>query len=225
IVNGTFPQGLGEPMNIIISAESDSEVLVHSADNGGFLNLMLSTFLASECLGQHLGDTQAANLGESSGNVTQVEELRWDFNDPYLGTCRESFEGGLHARYWIQNSTGAYFIATSVEMNAESGHDIILDGYNLGRDFLAGNLTGQSIPTLNVSNSSTFSGVSTFANYTYQTDVKYVSGLLPYAADMINHYLTVESSDRPPIDGLVAVLTVKIISKPPSSVIHLLCSC
>jgi len=41
IVNGTYPAGLGEPLNVIISAESDPAVLVRSPDNGGFLNYML----------------------------------------------------------------------------------------------------------------------------------------------------------------------------------------
>lgn len=41
VVEGTFPAGLGEPLNVILSAESDKEVLVRSLDNGGFLNYML----------------------------------------------------------------------------------------------------------------------------------------------------------------------------------------
>lgn len=40
-VNNTFPAGLGEPLNIILSGDSDDDVLVQSADNGGFLNYML----------------------------------------------------------------------------------------------------------------------------------------------------------------------------------------
>jgi hypothetical protein len=41
-----------------------------------------------------------------------------------------------------------------------------------------GNVTGTMIPLQSVTNQSTFSGQSSFGNYTYQTDVTYVSGLL-----------------------------------------------
>ena len=41
IVNGTYPAGLGEPLNVILSAESDAAVLETSLDHGGFLNFML----------------------------------------------------------------------------------------------------------------------------------------------------------------------------------------
>jgi hypothetical protein len=50
--------------------------------------------------------------------------------------------------------------------------------YDLGRDYLVGNLTGTQVESSNVTNSSTFSGQASFDNYTYQTNVKYVSGLL-----------------------------------------------
>jgi hypothetical protein len=69
----------------------------------------------------------------------------------------ETFDGGLHLRYWIQNNTGAYFMAVSEEMDLSSGHDIVPNGwaklpalatspgltfrYNHGRDHLVGNLT------------------------------------------------------------------------------------
>lgn len=41
IVNGTYPPGLGEPLNVIISGDSDPEVLVDSTFKGGFQNYML----------------------------------------------------------------------------------------------------------------------------------------------------------------------------------------
>jgi hypothetical protein len=90
--------------------------------------MISSAQLGEECLGQHLGSDQEANLGDGQSNVTEVEELRWNFGDPYIGTCRETFDGGLHLRYWIQNNTGAYFMAVSVEMDLASGHDIIRNG-------------------------------------------------------------------------------------------------
>ncbi|OXG40416.1 hypothetical protein C359_03232 [Cryptococcus neoformans Bt120] len=217
IVNGTYPAGMGEPLNVILSGDSDAEVLVKSVDDGGFLNYMLSAGLGEECLGQHLGADQEANLGDGLGNVTEVEELRYNYGNPYIGTCQETFNGGLHLRYWIQNTTGAYFMAVSVEKSLTEGHDIVVNGYNIGRDELVGNLTGQSIDTRTLSNTSTLSGSATYSNYTYQTDVQYVSGLLKNSSDGINHYLTVEEEGHPAIDGLVAVLTVKITDRPASS--------
>ncbi|GFZ44107.1 hypothetical protein JCM24511_01828 [Saitozyma sp. JCM 24511] len=217
IVNGTYPAGLGEPLNVILSANSDKDVLVKSTDNGGFLNYMLSTQLGEECLGQHLGSDQEANLGDGQGNVTEIEELRWNYGNPYVGTCEETFNGGLHLRYWTQNTTGAYFLAVSVEKDLAAGHDIVVDGYNIGRDYLVGNLTGTTVPSRNVTNQTTYSGSTTYNNYTYQTDVQYVSGLLQNTSDGINHYLTVQTSQYPAIDGLVAVLTVKITSRPKTS--------
>ncbi|WVW83712.1 hypothetical protein I302_105733 [Kwoniella bestiolae CBS 10118] len=217
IVNGTYPAGLGEPLNVILSADSDKEVLVKSTDKGGFLNYMLVAGLGEECLGQHLGSIQEANLGDSQGNVSEVEELRYNYGNPYIGTCQETFNGGLHLRYWIQNTTNAYFLAVSVEMDLNSGHDIVRNGYNIGRDQLVSNLTGTNIVTEDLTNTSTFSGTGTYMNYTYQTDVQYVPGLLKNSSDDINHYITVEENGQPAIDGLVAVLTVKITGRPPSS--------
>ena len=54
----------------------------------------------------------------------------------------------------------------------------MLGRYNIGRDQVVGNLTGTTIEPRTVTNQSTFSGSTSFANYTYQTDVAYVSGLL-----------------------------------------------
>ncbi len=84
--------------------------------------------MGQECLGQHLGGAQEANLGDGLGNASEVEELRWNFGNPYIGTCKETFDGGLHLRYWVQNTTGAYFLAVSVEESLTNGHDIVRDG-------------------------------------------------------------------------------------------------
>lgn len=37
----TFPAGLGEPLNVIISANSDAEVLKDQEDDGGLRNYFL----------------------------------------------------------------------------------------------------------------------------------------------------------------------------------------
>lgn len=96
------------------------------------------------------------------------------------------------------------------------GHGIVPDGYNLGRDWLIGNATAQSslIPTTELTNGTTYSGQTTASNYTYSTSVQYVSGLASNTSDGINHADTVSADGAPASDGLVAVLTVKILSKP-----------
>lgn len=174
-----------------------------------------SVHLSTQCLGAKFGAPQHANL-DGHTNVSEIQTLRWNYGDPYIGSCRETFEGGQHLRYWSQNSTGAIFMAVSVEMALDKGHDIIRNGYNAGRDFLVGNVTGMAWPfdTRNVTNATTFSGETRFRNYTYHTDVHYVSGLLANSSDNINHYITVEDDGQPAIDGLVAVLTVKITDRP-----------
>lgn len=111
---------------------------------------------------------------------------------------------------------------------------------------MVGNLTGTQIPTLNLTNTSTFSGQSQYNNYTYQTEVKYVSGLLKNSSgefdimpaeiaqltwqtisttisrrlqlvkrrQAMTDSFSVEDNGLPAIDGLVAVLTVKIMDRP-----------
>jgi len=147
-VQGTFPAGLGEPINMIISGTSDSRVLKNQMENGGLLNYLQSVGFDGECLGQHLGGDQQADLGDGNGIVNQTSVLRWNYGDPQLGTCKETFDGGNHLRYWIQNgpkaNTGAIFMAVSYEQPASDGHDIVFNGYNLGRDEFIGNATAMS---------------------------------------------------------------------------------
>ncbi|KAI5451747.1 hypothetical protein NCC49_001394 [Naganishia albida] len=219
IANNTNPPGLGEPLNTILSAESDARVLDVNIEKGGFLNYMLATSLGEECLGQHYGDYQMANLGDGNGNTTEMEVLRWNYGDIYIGTCRETFNGGLHLRYWRQNHTGAYFMAVSEELDLSKNHLIAPNGYNLGRDHLVGNLTNQEtvVPTLNLTNTSTYVGSRSWNNYTYETSVKYISSLMDNSSEGVNHPDSVAIDGRPAIDGLVAVLTVKVTAVPPSS--------
>lgn len=107
------------------------------------------------------------------------------------------------ARYVLKYITSPYtFILTS-----------------LLRDWLVGNATAQSsiIDTSAISNTSTFSGSTQYGGYTYQTSVQYVSGLLPNTSVGINHNLTVSVNGVPACDGLVALLDVKITTKPAGS--------
>ncbi|BEI79945.1 hypothetical protein CcaverHIS002_0104740 [Cutaneotrichosporon cavernicola] len=215
VVNNTYPPGMGEPLNVIVSANSDPAVLKDSLYDGGFQNYMLSVHLSTQCLGAQFGAPQQANL-DGHTNVSEIQTLRYNYGDPYIGSCRETFDGGQHLRYWKQNGTGAIFMAVSIEMELAKGHDIIRNGYNAGRDFLVGNITNLTEPLdgRNLTNTSTFTGSTMFRNYTYQTDVRYVNGLLRNSSDDINHYITVEDDGLPAIDGLVAVLTVSITDRP-----------
>jgi hypothetical protein len=84
------------------------------------------------------------------------------------------------------------------------------------RDWLIGNITGNFVQTLNVTNATTFTGTTKWANYTYETDITYVSGLLQNTNNAINHNITVGATTNA-VDGLVAVLQVKITGTPPKS--------
>ena len=103
--------GVGEPLNVIISGLSSTDVLtddgiINYARSIGlwvhppgfhpqFLNYRSSS---TECFGIHLGDPQSANLGDGHGWVNQTIELRSDYGDADAGTCLESLIGGNHFR-------------------------------------------------------------------------------------------------------------------------------
>lgn len=141
-----------------------------------------------------------ADLHDGRGMQPEVGLKRWTFEDDYLGTCIQTFDGGLHFRYFVQNISqvtresagGAIFLAVSEEHDLTKNHDIVFDGYNLGRDYLVGNLTQQQIQTKSsVSNSSTggldrvtaidpsieYQGNKVFEGITYRTSVRYHAGL------------------------------------------------
>lgn len=222
-VNNTYPAGQSEPVNVILLGTSDSAVLVDQSNNGGLRNYYLSLGFSSECLGQHEGSDQAVNLGDGHGYLNETAVIRWDYGDPSLGTCKETIEGGNHFRYWVQDGpsadSGAVFMALSYEKPIAAQHDIVVNGYNLARDWLVGNATAQSslIDTPTVSNTSTYSGLTQSGGYTYQTSVQYVSGLLPNTSIGINHNYTVGVDGVPACDGLVALLDVKITARPAGS--------
>ncbi|KAJ7250060.1 hypothetical protein B0H12DRAFT_1019418 [Mycena haematopus] len=214
---GTFPPA-GEPLNIIIAGTSDPAVLVDQEKDGGFRNFFLSVGFASECLGQHEGAPQTANLGDGNGFLNETNELRWDYGNAALGTCQETVQGGNHFRYWTQvgkgADSGAYFLATSYELPIAQGHNIVVNGYNLGRDWLIGNITGSPINSSAVTNTTTFSGTTSSAGFTYASTISYVSGLLANSSAGVNHADTVGVNGQTAVDGLVAVVTISITAKP-----------
>ncbi|KIK55595.1 hypothetical protein GYMLUDRAFT_230956 [Collybiopsis luxurians FD-317 M1] len=179
--------GLGEPLNVIISGLSSSGVL----SEDGFINYAQAIGFSTECLGIHLGGPQSANLGDGNGFVNQTTELRQDFGDPALGTCLESLIGGNHLRLYIQNgpehNTGALFLAVSQEEDAADSHDIVPDGYDIGRDALVAAALG----------------TTSFGGTTYSTTAQNLTGLLAPGSAGVNHDIAT--------DGITTLLTVTIV--------------
>ncbi|EJD03385.1 uncharacterized protein FOMMEDRAFT_146952 [Fomitiporia mediterranea MF3/22] len=180
--------GLGEPLNVIISGLSSSDVLT----DDGFLNFARSLGFSNECLDIHLGDPQSANLGDGNGSVNQTIELRMDFGNSEVGTCLESLTGGNHLRMFRQNgpaaNSGALFLAVSQEENVFEHHTISPDGYDKGRDSLVSTATA---------------GQTSFDGVTYSSTSSDITGLLTAGTAGINHDIA--------IDGIVKLLTVTIV--------------
>ncbi|OCH93117.1 hypothetical protein OBBRIDRAFT_885759 [Obba rivulosa] len=178
--------GLGEPLNVIISGLSSPAVLTES----GVVNFARAIGFSEECLDIHLGAPQSANLGDGNGFVNQTIELRQDFGNAELGTCLESLIGGNHFRVYVQNGSladsGALFLAVSQEENVTTGHTIAPDGYDVGRDLL----------------SSAAIGTTSFDGVTYSTTAENITGLMPAGSTGVNHGIAV--------DGIVTLLTVTI---------------
>ncbi|OBZ65671.1 hypothetical protein A0H81_14369 [Grifola frondosa] len=183
--NATFG---GEPMNVIISGLSSPDVLT----DDGVLNFVRAIGFSTECLGLHLGNPQSANLGDGDGLVNQTIGLREDFGSSALGTCLESAIGGNHLRVFRQNGpqadSGALFLAVSKEQPASKHHDIVPDGYNVGRDDLVSRAVG----------------TKGFGGIFYDIQARNITGLMPAGSDGINHGIGV--------DGIVTLLTVTIQS-------------
>ncbi|KAH7871492.1 uncharacterized protein C8R40DRAFT_558070 [Lentinula edodes] len=179
--------GLGEPLNVIISGLSSPGVLTES----GFENYAKAIGFSTECLGIHIGGPQSANLGDGNGFVNQTVELRQDYGDSVLGTCLESLIGGNHLRLYIQNGpeadSGALFLAVSKEEDASDNHDIVPDGYDIGRDEL----------------SAAAIGTTSFDGVTYSTTGTNLTGLLAPGSAGVNHDIAT--------DGITTLLTVIIV--------------
>ncbi|GAA5958376.1 hypothetical protein JCM21900_000894 [Sporobolomyces salmonicolor] len=195
LAQNTYPAGLGEPINLVVSADSDRLLMTDE----GFFDYAESLQFSGECLGQTGGDRQAANLGDGNGEHNQTTLLRFNYGDPTLGTCYETINGGSHFRVWRQNGTeansGAWFLAASVEQNLTLQHGIVDDGYDRGRD---------TVVQAAIAPGGTKSPLT---NRTFTTTVSNASGPGYYAnisTDQINHGIAT--------DGIVAILTVKVTS-------------
>ncbi|WFD04087.1 hypothetical protein MOBT1_002789 [Malassezia obtusa] len=180
--------GYREPINVIISGNSDRSVLSEQ----GLLDYVRSIGFSFECLHIHLGGLQHANLGDGNGWVPQLFEYRSliypGSPGAWVGACWESLAGGNHFRVWRQNgtaaNTGAWFLAVSKEESAAEHHTIVPNGYDVGRNLLVAA----------VKHGGSFGGRS------WHASVEWVDGLLPAGKQSINHNIS--------IDGRVAVLTV-----------------
>ncbi|KAJ2977897.1 hypothetical protein NUW54_g11361 [Trametes sanguinea] len=150
-------------------------------EDDGIANFAQAIGFSKECLGFHLGAPQTANLGDGNGSVNQTIEFREDFGNDALGTCLESLIGGNHFRVFRQNGTqansGALFLAASKEQPASKNHDIVPDGYNIGRDELVANAMG----------------TKSHGGITYNVVAKNITGLMPAGSEGVNHGIAVDA--------------------------------
>lgn len=161
------------------------------------------------CLGQ--GDPQTvmyANLGPGNEQVKQGSGsglngvLRWNYGMPEVGTCRETFEGGGHFRWFMQNSPQgtAYFLAASLEQSLSNEHKLQTDGYNRGRDQI---VTIATQPD----------GIEWRGNRFNATVAWIDAGILMNATSQNISHADMSLPDKPVVDGRIAVLYVHTIAR------------
>ncbi|TBU23727.1 hypothetical protein BD311DRAFT_767882 [Dichomitus squalens] len=174
---------LGEPLNIIISAESDPFILTEA----GMQTYIKSIGFNRECLGLHYGHIHEADLGDGLGRKSE-QFLGRQHYFPIMGTCWESAVGGHHFRAWRQNgseaNSGAWFLGASQEMDSSKNHMIVEDGYNRGRNYIV-DLAAQG---------------SHWHGMWWKAEVQWQDGLLERGTRGVNHGIEQ--------DGLVAILTI-----------------
>ncbi|KAI5986257.1 hypothetical protein EDD15DRAFT_2286839 [Pisolithus albus] len=173
----------GEPLNVIISNQSDPFILT----DAGFRLYYKSIGFSEECLGLHYGHVHKADLGDGDGRKSEHILARQHYF-PRWGTCWESLIGGNHFRAWKQNgtlaNTGAWFLAVSKEQDSIKNHMIVPDGYNIGRDMLVENAVAGSY----------------WNNMWWRADIEWREGLLEPGFKGINHAIAQ--------DGRIAILTI-----------------
>ncbi|KAF8510500.1 hypothetical protein BU17DRAFT_55307 [Hysterangium stoloniferum] len=174
----------GEPLNVIISGNSDPRIL----DLEGLILYSYSLGYAEECLGLHVGRVHQANLGDGQGLIDEQYLARQTYF-PIFGTCWQSIIGGQHFRAWQQNTTQACLFrscwcSSASLQNSGRNHMIVPNGYNLGRDWLV---------------KRAIAGTSWRGMY-WAAEVDWHEGLLEPGRQNINHNISQ--------DGVTAILTV-----------------
>ncbi|KAK0519981.1 hypothetical protein OC835_007353 [Tilletia horrida] len=174
-----FPDNAnGEPLNVIVTGLSSLD---------SFTSWFNAIGYGRECFGLHDGTAMQAFI-DSRGKRDQEGEIRYRYGeDEVSGSCAESLVGGNHFRYWQQQGTDAWFLAASKEKNVFEHHDIVADGYDVGRDEIVSEATQQPV---------------SHDGQTFTTSVQYVDGLLPVGSAGINHGIA--------LDGRSAVLHVSV---------------
>ena len=157
--------GLHEPLNVIISSLSSPTILTRK----GLQSYLRSLSFDRECLNLHAGGYQKGYI-DPRGWRNQEFIYRQVYTplDHVFGTCIESLVGGNHIRAWQQEGSGAWFLATSKEMDANKNHMIVPNGYNVGRNELVKQALGKGKD-----------GKTSFMWMRYKTSVEFVSGLMP----------------------------------------------
>jgi hypothetical protein len=150
-----YPAGLGEPLNVILSGNSDPDVLnsgkyfltyIASLGESGDVTATISKFVAGfsgTCLGQIPANQQRANLGDGKGQYNETAVMRWNYGDvcnsPFqcrklklwqynFGTCKETVDGGNHFRYWVQDGQEAKSGAVFMAVSYEEN---LSNGHNI----------------------------------------------------------------------------------------------
>nr|XP_018266460.1 uncharacterized protein I303_00435 [Kwoniella dejecticola CBS 10117]OBR88618.1 hypothetical protein I303_00435 [Kwoniella dejecticola CBS 10117] len=204
----TFPPNLGEPLNVIISNQSDPRVLAETMWEGGLYTYLEAGAFGGQCLGLHMGNKQQANLGDGNKNQTQKALLRYQyFHNHFLGTCLETLYGGNHIRVFKQETSGAYFLSASTELDSKRYHQLGINAYDAGRDLFVGNATNIAIKGY------------------LDSDASFIGGSQQERLEIQNHSelhrgSSASKQDVQPVggeisDGLVAVLTVQVIQEDP----------
>lgn len=79
---------------------------------------------------------------------------------------------------------------------------------------MLGNITQSLMLSGNLTDGLKFVANTSFGGYTYQTNIRFVAGLIPDTNIGINHNMTVPVDGINAVDGLVAVLTAHIVDQP-----------
>lgn len=92
---------------------------------------------------------------------------------------------------WRQAGTGALFLAASQEMNLSEHHNIVPNGYDIGRSVPRLLTVPRPVSQLQLRSdkfvASAVAGSSVGGGIKYKTVAQNVTGLLPAGADGVNH--------------------------------------